>query len=265
MTIVSHLDWLCSLLRKCRHRVRYLAWRFLGWAPRVETGPGKGLRLDIGGTTELFLHGKYESPVQEVVSSLLDKGNVFFDIGANIGFFSILAARIVGPTGAVYAFEPVPENASLIEKNAHLNRLDKIKVIKLAVASRTGKEELLLARYAGGAVLKGFGIPPDLSGSLTVETSTVDDFLLGQKVRPPDIVKIDVEGAELDVLHGMVDTLRNRGPKLIIEVDDGNEQKCEEKLKSCREFISGFGYRTELLPNSYKDGHWFVRHIVAQR
>jgi FkbM family methyltransferase len=265
MTTISHLDWFFSFSGKCRRLVCYLARRFLGTAPRVETGPGKGLRLDIGGTTELFLQGKYEGPVQEVVSRMLDTGNVFFDIGANIGFFSLLAARIVGPTGAVYAFEPVAENVSVAKKNARLNNLDNLKVFTLAMASRTGKEELLLARYAGGAVLKGAGIPPDLSGSLMVETSTVDDFLLGQKVRPPDIVKIDVEGAELDVLHGMVDTLRNRGPKLIIEVDDGNESKCEEKLRSCREFISGFGYRTELLPNSYKDGHWFVRHIVAQR
>jgi FkbM family methyltransferase len=253
------------MIWKGRRLVRYLAGRFLGWAPRVEAGLGKGLRLDVGNTTELFLQGKYENPVQEVVSRMLDTGNVFFDIGANIGFFSLLAARIVGSTGAVYAFEPVPENAALVEKNARFNKFDNIKIFKLAMASTTGKEELLLARYAGGASLKTAGTPPDHSGSIIVETSTVDDFLQAQKVRPPDIVKIDVEGAELDVLHGMVDTLRNRGPKLIIEVDDGNEQKCEEKLRSSQEFLSGFSYRSEVIPNSYRDGNWFVRHIVAHR
>ena len=265
MASLPTVNWAYGFPEVCRRLTRFSARRICGWVPRVESGPGKGLRLDAGTATDLFLQGNYEGPVQDAVSSLIKPGGVFFDVGANIGFFSILAARIVGPTGGILAFEPVPQNAALIERNARLNNFNNIRVFKLALTSKTGKEELLLARYAGGAALKTAGIPPDHSGNLIVETSTLDDFVESRKVPPPDIVKIDVEGAELNVLHGMVETLRNCGPKLIIEVDDATLGKCEEKLRACQEFLSGFDYRSEVLPPSYRDGHWFVRHMVAQR
>lgn len=263
MTSIFPLDQVYRFFEKCCRRAYRLALQCLGRAPRVEAGPAKGLRMDVGGTTELFLSGDYEAPVQEVMSGLVNTGSVFFDIGANIGFFSLMAARLIGPNGAVYAFEPVNENAALIRKNARLNSLGNIHIFETAMTCKTGREELLLARYAGGASLKSAGAPPDPSGSILVETSTVDDFMQSRGIRPPDLVKIDVEGAEMDVLHGMVDTLRQKRPKLIIEFDDGSETKCEEKLRSCQEFLSGFGYRFETISNSYRDGNWYVRHIVA--
>jgi Uma2 family endonuclease len=96
-----------------------------------------------------------------------------------------------------------------------------------------------------------------------VRTSTIDDFIRLRRSRPPDIVKIDVEGAELDVLHGMVNTLKGTSPKLIIEVDDADQEKCEKKLTACRDFLGNLGYGMKVLPNSYRDGHWFVRHLIA--
>ena len=245
-------------------RGRRLAQRVAGKAPVIGEGPGRGLRFDPGPATAGFLSGKYELPVQEALSSLVRPGDVFYDIGANVGYFSILAGRLAGPGGAIYAFEPVPVNASLVERNARLNHLENVQVMRIAISRQTGRSELLLASYAGGAVLKGAGIPPDFAGSITVETSTVEDLLKIRKIRPPDIVKIDVEGAELDVLKGMIEVLREKRPKLIIEVDDANELKCEEKLAACREFLRDFRYRTKVLPNSYEDGSWFVRHIAGE-
>lgn len=231
----------------------------------MKDGPAKGLRMEVGNMTESYLRGDYERPVQEALAVMLKEGDVFFDVGANIGFFANLAARFIEPAGAVYAFEPVPENAQMIYRNAKLNHFDNIWIFTIALSSATGAEELLLARYAGGAVLKSAGVPPDRSGSLMVETSTLDDFLQRPGVSAPDVVKIDVEGAEEDVLHGMADTLRRCAPKLILEVDDAEKAGCEKKWASCAAYLSGFGYRCEALPNSYRDGNWFVRHLVAQR
>jgi FkbM family methyltransferase len=221
------------------------------------------LRFDAGPANAGFESGDYEVPVQKTVASLLREGGVFYDIGANVGFFSVLAGRIVGQAGAVYAFEPVPANASTVERNARLNRLGNIEVLRVAVSSHTGKSELFLAHYAGGAALKSAGAPPDLAGSIVVDTSSIDD-LVGLRIRPPDVVKIDVEGAEEDVLQGMLDVLREWRPKVILEVDDADEMRCDGKLNTCREFLQDLHYGCEVLPNSYRDGKWFVRHLVAR-
>jgi FkbM family methyltransferase len=236
----------------------------LGWVPRIASGPGKGLCFDGGHATDGFVSGEYECPVQNAVTSLVRGGDVFYDIGANVGFFSVLASRFVGPVGVVYAFEPVPANASMVERNARLNRLGNIEVMRVAVSHHTGKSELYLAHYAGGAALKSAGVPPDLAGTIVVDTSSIDDLVNLRRIRPPDIVKIDVEGAELEVLHGMLQVLMEWTPKVILEVDDADETRCEGKLASCRKFLADLHYRCEVLPKSYKDGGWFVRHLVAR-
>src|SRR3990170_6739254 len=83
-------------------RSRRLARRLLKRVPRINSGPGNGLRFDGGPATALFLYGEYERPVQEALLSLVCPGDVFYDIGANVGFFSVLAGKLVGPGGTVY-------------------------------------------------------------------------------------------------------------------------------------------------------------------
>jgi FkbM family methyltransferase len=190
---------------------------------------------------------------------------VFYDIGANLGFFSVLLGRLVGTTGLVYSFEPVPANAAMIERNARLNGLNNIKVMRIACSREARSSELLLAHYAGGAVLKGAGVPPDLAGSLMVETSSIDILVESQQIKPPNLVKIDVEGAEMDVLQGMEKVLRKWAPAILLEVDDATAAGCQEKLLSYRKFLHDRQYQTELLPNSYVGSKWSVQHFVALR
>ena len=99
--------------------------RALAGPAAIEAGPGKGLRFDVGADTVRFEKGDYEQPVQQALASLALPGDVCYDIGANLGFFSILLGRLVGPTGIVYAFEPVPANAAVVERNARINDLGK--------------------------------------------------------------------------------------------------------------------------------------------
>lgn len=231
----------------------------------IEAGPAEGLRFDAGPDTVRFEKGDYEYPVQQALASLARPSDVCYDIGANLGFFSILLGRIVGPTGVVHAFEPVPRNAAAIERNARLNHLENISVLRLALSCADGDGELLLARHVGGAVLKGAGVPPDLVGSLRVKTASLDRLVERGQVRLPDIVKIDVEGAEMDVLQGMENVLRRGAPTLILELDDETADGCERKVAACQAFLRELGYRSERLPNSYKDGRWFVRHFLAMK
>src|SRR5687767_13965292 len=85
--------------------------RNLGLPVRIESGLAKGmLFLSSSADDAAFVSGAYESAIQDAIASLLRPGSVFYDVGSNFGFFSLIAARLVGPAGAVVAFEPVPNN-----------------------------------------------------------------------------------------------------------------------------------------------------------
>lgn len=233
--------------------------------PEIGSGPGRGLRFDGGLSTKHFVSGEYERPVQEAIAVNAHPGDVFYDVGANLGFFSVLVGRLVGTSGTVYAFEPVPANASMVERNARENGLSNIKVLRIALCREDGRGELLLAHHDGGAVLKSTGTPPpDLTGSVMVETASLDTLVDRQHLKPPNIIKIDVEGAEMDVLLGMESILRRWHPKIILELDDETATGCENKVSSCRSFLHDLGYQTEVLANAYPNSSWYVRHFIAR-
>lgn len=242
------------------------AFRRVLSAPAViASGPAAGLHFDAGADTVRFEKGDYEQPVQQALASLARQGDVCYDIGANLGFFSILLGRLVGPTGIVHAFEPVPANAAVIERNTRLNEFNNVRVMRVALTRSDGEAELLLAQHVGGAVLADAGAPPDPAGRLAVATAAVDSLLARGELAPPRLVKIDVEGAEMDVLLGMERTLREHAPIIVLELDAATLTECESKVSLCRGFLESLGYRTEPLPNSYRDSKWYVRHFLAKR
>lgn len=259
------LDGLVSDIGQRFARVGEACRRALRAPAVIAAGPAEGLRFDAGADTVRFEKGDYERPVQQALVALARPGDVCYDIGANLGFFSILLGRLVGPAGVVHAFEPVPANVAIVERNALLNDLGNVRVVRVALTRSDGEAELLLAQHVGGAVLADAGTPPDPAGRLTVATATVDSLIGRGELAPPQLVKIDVEGAEMDVLLGMERTLREHAPKLVLEFDDATQSQCEGKVGACRGFLESLGYRTEPLPNSYRDGKWYVRHFLATR
>lgn len=233
------------------------------WPRTMRTGVGAGLRFVVGRTNPAYGTGENELPVQMALAGLIRPGMVFYDVGANAGFFSVLAGRMVGSRGMVVAFEPVPGNAALVRRNAHLNRMTWITVLQSAVAATSGSEELVLAAYAGGGALESAGLPPDAVGRITVATIALDDLVAGGSVPPPSVVKVDVEGAEQDVLLGMRAVLAEHRPSLVLEFDGPTVEDVERKLVACKEILQEFGYAVEPLPDSYAIT-WIVRHVVAQ-
>lgn len=230
----------------------------------VARGQGAGLKLVARGADPNFARGSYEQPMQEAVASELSAGDVLFDVGANIGFFSLIAARRVGAEGRVYAFEPVPRNAAAIRRSAQLNGLAMIKVFPEAVGAATGRAELLLAHHIGGAALASVGAPPDTRGRMQVDVVTLDDAVARRGLRPPSLVKIDVEGAEIDVLHGMTEIMRRYRPKIIYEVDDATREGLARKARTIATFMTKAGYTLAPLPACYPDGEWCVEHVFAR-
>jgi FkbM family methyltransferase len=237
--------------------------RFQGNTLTIRKGVGAGLKFDAPNADPGFRLGTYELPVQKALAQYLQPGAVFYDIGANVGFFSIIAAKKIGNKGQVYAFEPVPENVTTIQRNVELNRFTNVTVVDKAVSSSSGQAELLLAHHIGGAVLATAAMPPDMKGTMFVETVTIDNSLDSIHLKPPTVVKIDVEGAEIDVLRGMMQTIQKFKPVIFYEVDDSDRSIFERKSQELAQFMASLDYRIIDLENSYLGREWYVGHKIA--
>jgi len=230
----------------------------------VESGPAAGLRIDLARASGDYRTGANEVPVQRTLASVLRPGQVFYDVGSNIGFFALLASRLVGRSGRVYAFEPVKANAEAIRRNAELNRFRHLEVLEVAVSDRNGSARLLLSAHPGGATLSNDDAPPDPTGVVDVSTVTLDALVASRRIAPPDVVKIDVEGAEEAVLAGMTDTLAGHRPTLVCELDSADSAVLEQKIATFRAFADARAYRVTDLPTSYAETSWHVYHAVAR-
>lgn len=185
---------------------------------RVRGGPGKGLVFELNPRWETAAwEGCYEQAAQECLQEQLNAGCVFYDVGANFGFYSLLAAR----QGAqVFAFEPDVQIAESLERHARLNSLNaRIEIIRAAVYSFSGSIALDPAncqRGHGNAHL--VGTLATSRSSVSVLCMTLDDF--AREHAAPDVVKIDVEGAESEVLRGAERVFAESRPQLLCEVHD---------------------------------------------
>ncbi len=226
-------------------------------------GLGTGLKFCPDKSNPDFAKGTYELPLQKAFASYVQPGNVFYDIGANIGFFTVLAAQLVGRSGQVYAFEPVPENAERVRYNAKLNRFSNVTVFQKAVSANIGEGNLLLAHHSGGATLSHVGTPPDLRGAMKVDLVCIDNLVEQKKMKPPTVVKVDVEGAEIDVLKGMLKTIDQYKPIIFYEVDDGNKEAFQQKSDALETFIRQLGYKIVHLEDAYPTVAWNVGHAIA--
>lgn len=259
-----------GVVRALARRLRLRSLLAERWQPRrvdtVAEGPARGLRLDPGQGDPAALTGLYEAPVQAALAGALRPGDVVLDVGANIGFLTVLAARLVGPGGRVVAFEPVPVNARLVRRNAALNRQAQVEVVQAAVGDRSGRATLVLARHAGGAALAGADRPFDACGELTVDLVDLDGWLAANAARLPGpvrLLKVDVEGAEPAVLRGASGLLTGARPLVLLEVDAPEAPAAEAKFAACGEILAGHGYAVERLPVAYPGVAWHVIHLLA--
>jgi FkbM family methyltransferase len=186
----------------------------------VQSGLLEGFWMHLDPRYEMtYGTGEYEKTIQNVLKQYLLPGGIFYEIGAHIGFISLGAARLVGNTGAVVAFEADPANAARIEEHIQKNSLEQIHVVRQAVWSRS--ERLRFQRASSlssrntGAVLNNSDCS---SGSeiIEIEAVSLDDYV--RSVCPPCFIKIDVEGAEMHVLEGAAKLISEQKPILLCEI-----------------------------------------------
>jgi FkbM family methyltransferase len=222
---------------------------------QIPDGLGKGLWAHLDPRYEaIYAEGQYEQPIQRVLSAQLQPSSVFYDVGAHVGIVSMFGAQLVGAKGAVFAFEAEPENTGRIEEHLRRNNLEQIRVIPRAVWSSPGL--LRFGRASAQSSRNQGAVVPDsaASGESTIEVKAVslDDFA---KENPfPTLIKIDVEGAEADVLRGSEELFARAKPVLICEVH--HAQAAEEVTR----WLLARGYAFEWL----EDSPQFPRHLLAR-
>jgi FkbM family methyltransferase len=185
----------------------------------VATRHGFRMELDLGDWVDRHIYalGDYESTTSQLFRALLRPGQTVLDVGANIGYFTLLAARCVGPAGRVLAFEPVPAIRARLIRNVNMNGAGCVDVRAEALADKEGTERLFVGprEHSGISALRPLS---SSSGCETVHVMRLDDML--RPDQPVNLVKIDVEGAESRVLRGMDRILDRWRPDLVVEVTD---------------------------------------------
>jgi len=201
-----------------------------------------------------YAAGEYEPSIQQALSKYLKPGSVFYDVGAHIGIVSLFAARLVGKDGAVIAFGADPDNANRIEEQLRQNMFDQIQVVPCAVWSSDGRLRFERASAQSSRNQGALASDPARSGKNTIEVEAIalDDFV--QRHNPPTLVKIDVEGAETDVLKGSEKIFAQVKPVLICEVH------CQQAAHDVAEWLRQKAYSFEWL----KDPLQLPCHLPAR-
>src|SRR4030042_6975012 len=151
--------------------------------------------------------GVWEPITTKLFKQVVKEGDVVVDLGANMGYFTLLASRVVGEKGKVYAFEPEPVNHTLLLKNIELNNRTNIIPLQKAVSNITGKVELFIHnKDSGRHTIRQSSNTREFGESVEVECVTLDEFFQNGPV--PDVVKIDVEGVEMLALLGRDSLIR---------------------------------------------------------
>jgi FkbM family methyltransferase len=244
-------DLLAWFLRRCP--IEGFRWRLLRLGLRLaQTLPpetvrtvtmrdGFRMRVRVGDHLgrHVYVRGEYEEATGQVIKTLLKPGDTFVDIGANVGYFTLLASDAVGPTGRVFAFEPVPTTREALLTNVQLNDAENVTCRSEAAADRDGEATFFVGptNHRGISSLRPL---EQRSEVLQVKLARLDDLLPPGRV---GMVKVDVEGAEELALRGMEGRLRNDRPDLVVEVTDSFLRQMGTTAVGLCGYLAELGYR----------------------
>ncbi len=191
-----------------------------------------------------FIYGTWEPEATRAIASTVKEGMTVIDIGAHIGYYTLLFAKCVGASGHVFSFEPLPGNFELLRKNVQLNHLTQVQTLNQAVFSCAGEITLSVPddqpNSGDGSVCLDKGVQ-----QFRVNAVSLDAFCEEFLIRP-DILKMDVEGAEYEVLRGGKVIINKIRPKLFIELHHFDGYLAAHPVP---DLLSGWGYHI----------HWIER------
>ncbi|HOJ01978.1 MAG TPA: FkbM family methyltransferase [Anaerolineaceae bacterium] len=195
----------------------------------IAGGMNKDMQLKLDMQTEKdYWLGTYEVDLQDAIKKYCERGMVVYDVGANIGYISLMFAKQSGETGRVFAFEPLPANCARLQENIELNDLTgRIHLTQAAVVDKPGKISFMVHQSgAMGKAQGSLGRDEHYMRAIEVKAITLDDFIFQQGHVCPDLVKMDIEGGEVLAIKGMQRTLRECNPIMLVEIHSHSALEC---------------------------------------
>ncbi len=218
-------------------------------------GPLTGYRMRVDwNRNRSFVYGTWEPEVVDALRRSVTPGMIALDLGAHTGFYTLLLSKLVGPNGKVVAFEPFPPNFQILEENVHLNGLDNVILRREAVAGRSGDVRLESPNHEPSLIAKSVR-PGEGVEALTVPAVSLDDWG-SESGSPIHFVKMDVEGAEADVLQGARRVLELHRPRMVIELHATDTVRDDHPALA---LLIELGYRV-----TWIDAPGITAHIFAQ-
>ena len=191
---------------------------------KILRGLASGYRICVSPAENLaYLLGTAETHLQEIIKEYVGTGDIVYDIGANIGYVSLSLAKRVGATGLVIAFEPVPRNIASFRENIQINKLANVQLLEFAASDKRGDAVIRFAENLSTASLVWHRNDPSAT-RLAITTVSIDELVESGELRNPSFIKIDVEGAEGNVLLGMRRTLAAAKPVLFVECSEAGRE-----------------------------------------
>lgn len=209
-----------------------------------------GLRIEVRPREELsrclYVQGSYEPNQIYFLLNTLRPGDTFLDVGAHTGVYSMIAAKQVGQRGRVIAVEPSRREFERLVSHLRLNRLANVNAVNAALSDREGEAELKVAGepYTGHNTLGHFAYEETwLERIEKVKTATMDSLTAALDLTRLDMIKIDVEGSEMAILHGAENTLKRYRPALLFENPDKPSSPKNEQAEKVWALLKQAGYR----------------------
>lgn len=201
-----------------------------GMEVRILQGTLKGKRWITGSSDHGCWLGSYEFDKQQAIAAAVRPGMVCFDIGANVGFYTLLFSELTGPEGSVVAFEPVPRNRDLLRRHVAINGCGNVVVQELALADVDSTARFDQTHSTSEGHLSE-------TGTISVKCARIDSLVAARQIAPPDVMKIDVEGAEVAVLSGAAEVLARNKPLIFLATHG------ERLHEDCCRILGRLGYR----------------------
>lgn len=206
------------------------------------------MRVDLSCHTgsQVFWRGSYSSDELHALGNLLSQDSVFLDIGANLGVFTLFAAKRT-PLGQVWAFEPVTAVFNKLSANVQLNKFSRVHLIKSALSDTEQQRDIHIPTlpFKDGSFNEGissFFRNLDQGRQESVRVTTLDRFVEQEGLQRIDIMKIDVEGSELSALCGAKQTLSRFHPKIIVEINAETSSMAGYESREILNYLQQFGY-----------------------
>jgi FkbM family methyltransferase len=209
------------------------------------------LRLDLrypGLSRQVLISGTREEQLKAVLERELRPGNTVLDLGANIGYYTSMMGKLIGPKGMIYAIEPEPRNFKLLAENIALNGLqDRVEARNVAAGEKNGKARFYVSEFSNLHTMlpisKDGRMTPGIREDSFIEVDTVDpsDFLKGK--RPIDLIRMDIEGFEVEVINGLERAIRSGefSGKIVFEAHFPKYTE-SHSMKRTLQMLFGYGY-----------------------